>query len=1161
MKRFSIPRRWRFNLRIRHKIPPIFSRLSRADSWSEPPGAHCGGGPLLPVVTAAFLVLGTVAAFAVSGDGSARAGDKRTETNFLHRTWQFEDGLPHNTVQALLQTRDGYLWVGTPNGLARFDGAEFTLFNPDNTPALKSPQIRRLCETRDGSLWIATDQGLSRMKDGSFMRYSTTDGLAGDVVRALQEMEDGSLWIGTITGISIFADGEFHPPEHEALNGVIRDIRNDRDGNIWIADARNLLRLSGNDLTSFGREDAARRAPANIFRAIGLASDGSVWAGGMHGISRFHQGGFSQYDRHHGLADNVVNVIREDSRGNLWIGTFGGLNRFSGGRLVPELDAQGHAYDVVYAIEEDRDGNLWIGSKDGLSQLRPRVFTTLTTRNGLGNNNIMSVLEDRSGKLWVGSWGGGLDVLEQGQITFSLNRESTLSTQPDAFMFSDFVLAVHETRRRGIWFGLDYDGGLYRYHDSALRRFGEEDGLSPSAVRVIYEDRRENLWVGNRNALHLFKDGAFLSFTTANGLPENLVRVIGEDSDGNLWFGTEKGLVRFVDGRFIEVRNPEGPEANLIMALYPDDDDNLWVGTAGGLVRYRDGIFTTYTTSHGLFNNEVMEIVEDDFGYLWMSCRFGIFRVLKSDLDALDRGEISSFASSFYGKHDGILSIQANASTKPSGTKTRDGRVWFATSKGLVVVDPRAVLPSDGSPPPIRITRIVLGQENLEPAALSPSIRRDRQMEVHFAALSFTLPEKNRFRYKLEGFDDEWVEAGSRRVAYYANLRPGHYTFRVIGSNNEGLWNEEGDSIAFYVAPRFWETGWFVVGCLLAGGSSVIGLHQLRLRRLQRREAQLEHLVDDRTRTLQAEIAERKRFEIQLENTHRRLLEASHKAGMAEVASGVLHNVGNVLNSVNVSASLITDSVRRARLNNLKKAVALLNEHRDRLGEFLTADQRGRQLPAYLDHLADFLSKEQEAVLGELGGLCRNVDHIKEIVAMQQNYARLSGVIETLPAIDLMEDALRMNLAALCRHGIEVVRRYSAAPVVSVDKHRVLQILVNLIRNAKYACTESGRADKTISVSVTAPSSGEVQIIVSDNGVGIDREDLHRIFSHGFTTRSEGHGFGLHSAALAAREINGSLTARSDGPGRGATFILDIPLQPEIRRNDDPTEQPTHSRS
>ncbi|MHB9006092.1 MAG: ATP-binding protein [Limisphaerales bacterium] len=303
----------------------------------------------------------------------------------------------------------------------------------------------------------------------------------------------------------------------------------------------------------------------------------------------------------------------------------------------------------------------------------------------------------------------------------------------------------------------------------------------------------------------------------------------------------------------------------------------------------------------------------------------------------------------------------------------------------------------------------------------------------------------------------------------------------------------------------------------------------------------LEQRVLERTRELEEQMAAKEKTHSDLADTQQRLIEASRMAGMAEVATGVLHNVGNVLNSVNVSSNLVIDRLRQSKVANLPKLAGLLEANAAQLGSFLTADPRGRQIPGYLSALAQHLSEEQAFVLTELEGLRKHIDHIKDIVAMQQSYAKVSGVRETVPPAQLVEDALQLNAGALARHGVKVYRQFREVPMITVEKHKVLQILVNLIRNAKYAMDEGRLEDKRLEIRISAPEGDCVRIEVIDNGVGIPAENLTRIFQHGFTTRKEGHGFGLHSGALAARELGGWLWAESNGPGCGATFSLELP--------------------
>lgn len=1065
---------------------------------------------------------------------------------YLHRSWQFEEGLPQNTVQAVLQTKDGYLWVGIQKGLARFDGVQFTVFDSNNVPEIKHPSIFCLQETHDGSLWIGTDGGLTRLKDGQFRHYSKSEGLPHDGIRALCERKDGTLWVSTLGGLSCFDGNRFSPLADKSLASLplIRSFFEADEGVLWMANPNGAVRHTGKDTTTFNLPPWMDnyQSPG---RVIYRDSKGAVWLGRMEGLVRLNDDAEpSVYYRADGLADNIVNAMHEDSAGNLWIGTYGGLNRFKDGKFYTEFTSEGTPYDLVHSICEDREGNIWVGTKDGLSRLRPRRVLVYTTQQGMNHNNVISVLEDKSGVMWAGTWGGGINRIEGEAISHGLIRAETYGLRKKTKgngMWSDFVLAMHETRDGAFWFGLDYDGGLFRWSTNTLARHGEPHGLTDVAVRVLHQDREGYLWAAARNTLFRLKDEVFTPFGKKEGVP-GPVRAICESRTGDLWVGTTNGLALKRNDQFTTFDTRHGLSHNFIQALYEDAEGALWIGTSGGgLNRYKDGKFSAYTMEDGLFQSDLFEILEDDFGNLWMSCRFGIFRVSKKELADFDAGKVKRLSSVSYGKHDGLVTIQCNNTAKPGSWKSRDGRLWFATSRGLAVIDPGMNLKRNETPPAVYIETIIADQKKVTDDIWNTATPRDKasapihlapgrgELEIHYTALSFSEPSKNRFRYKLDGVDRDWVDAGARHEAYYSQLSPGRYRFRVQACNNDGVWNEMGAHCDVYLAPHFYETAWFYLGCLSIAGLGIFGVYRVRIQRLNHRQRELSNLVEERTRALQT--------------AHQQLVETSRKAGMAEVASGVLHNVGNVLNSVNVSATLITDSARDMRVPSLRKAISLMRENAEGLEDFLKKDDKGKQLPVYLEKVSEHLADAQTSLMHESQALARNVDHIRDIIAMQQSYAKVSGVVETVQVSDLMEDALRMNGATLARPDIALVKDYQSTPAISVEKHKVLQIIVNLVTNAVHACDEQGHAEKRVKLS-TLSSQTHIQIVVSDNGVGIPTENLTRIFSHGFTTRKKGHGFGLHSGALTAKELGGSLTAHSDGPGKGATFRLELPLAP-----------------
>ncbi|HZQ48511.1 MAG TPA: two-component regulator propeller domain-containing protein [Verrucomicrobiae bacterium] len=776
----------------------------------------------------------------------------RSILQYNARTWGIDEGLPHVLVQAITQTPDGYLWVGTRKGLARFDGANFTVFDTNNLPELRNSSITALCADREGALWIGTGGGgVLRLLGKAITHFGKMNGLAGDNVRVIYQGRDDALWIGTTTGMSRYEHQRFanYTKQEGLFSDIINHIYQDRDDSIWIAAGEGLNRLRRNGIVDLFAMPAG--LPNDSVRGICQDRGGRVWIGSNNGLLWYNLyntgtiGNFYAYNTRHGLSDSFVSAICEDRRGNFWVGTYSGLNRFRDGRFFNEVNDEGLPFDRVNVLFEDREDNMWVGSREGLSRLTPKRFFTYTKQQGLTHNNIMSVREDRNGSLWLATWGGGLDQMKDGRVTAYAGTNG----------FSrDLILSTCEARDGSLWIGADFDGGLTRLKNGVFTHYTWKDGLIRAALRVIHEDQSGNLWIGTSAGLSCLKDGKFVNYTPGDNPAGNIIRSICEDHLGNLWFGTEGGLIRWNDGKFIRFTTQEGLGDNKVIALYEDKAQNLWIGTgSGGLNRYKAGRFTAYTTRQGLFSDEIFEILEDDYGWLWMSSSKGIFRVSKRGLDALDQssGGKQKIVSIAYGKPDGMESILCNGVARPAGWKTRDGKLWFPTSKGLAVIDSSTVK-INHVPPPVYVEQLWVDKKPVmnagagmreEPAESEPlRIPPCRgELEFRYTALNFQAPERIRFKYKLSGVDSEWIDGGTRRLAHYNNIYPGRYRFSVLACNSDGIWNEQGDSVAIVLQPHFWQTWWFRGLGVLAAIGSVSGAARYATRiRMQRKLELLE---------------------------------------------------------------------------------------------------------------------------------------------------------------------------------------------------------------------------------------------------------------------------------------------------------------------------------
>ena len=774
----------------------------------------------------------------------------RPALGWLPRLWQVDEGLPNNLVQAITQTRDGFLWVGTRAGLARFDGSQFLCYDSQNTPQLKNPSITALCAGQDGALWIGTDGGgLLRLKNGIFSQFSRSNGMAGDAVQVIFEGRDGTIWVGTSSGMSRFQNGVFHnySTRDGLLSDVVRCIYEDRDGNLWIATGKGLNRLAPNG--TMDAFDMPNGLPNDSVRAITEDRGGRIWIGSNNGLLWYEwywKISFYAYNTKYGLSDPFVSAICEDGDANLWVGTYSGLNRFQDGWFYSQPDGDGQAFDKVNALFVDRQGDLWVGSKDGLSRLTRRIFFTYTKQQGLTHNNVMSVLQNDSGGMWIGTWGGGLNELENEKVTAYASTNG---------LSEDLILSLCAGRDGSLWAGADFDGGLTRLKNGHMTHYTWQDGLIKAGLRVLHEDPAGNLWIGTDSGLSCFKDGQFITNRITERLAGVSIRDICEGGAGALWMATQNGLY-YCQGRRVTVfSKADGLSDNSLNALFMDAEGTLWIGTsAGGLIRYRNGSFTAYTERQGLFSDEIFGIVEDDGGWLWLSCSKGIFRLQKKDLAAFDRGELGTINCLVYGKNDGMESPQCNGNGKPSAWKSRDGRLWFPTSKGLVAVDPKAV-GVQSEPLAVFIETVVAdaktvegGQTNLAGAATVLASRSaplrvppgHGELEFQYTVLDLAAPEKARFEYRLDGVDAGWIEAGGRRIAYYNNLAPGSYVFHVKASSLGGDWSAV-VSMGVILRPHYWQTVWFrgLMTCAVIGGAIGVALYATR-KRMQRKLVRLE---------------------------------------------------------------------------------------------------------------------------------------------------------------------------------------------------------------------------------------------------------------------------------------------------------------------------------
>ena len=774
-----------------------------------------------------------------NGDAAARAN-----LPYTFRTWQREQGLPQNSVHALAQTSEGYIWIGSDDGVARFDGVRFVSFGLRE--GLRSGRVRVLLSTADGSLWIGTlGGGVTRLHEGQFTTWTLADSLPSDSITALAEDGEHRVWIGTEAGLIIWQNGHLAPlPAASDFRGkTVTAIGPGAKGSMWLAlagsgvfhyqssrfdqlndsimesllsDAHSLLedargRLwigTGNDFvlchegSDWRRYRIARRLVRPFVGSLSIQTNGTVWAGSIgEGLFQFQEGKLSSITTTNGLADNAIEALLVDNENNLWVGTSAGLTRLRRSGVAVLSQNEGLGYGPVQGLAEAGPGMIWAGkSTDGLYAWSGTKFARLCADLFPQNPQVNALLTSREGDCWVG-WAQGL-------VHFP-NPQAGIPETNEFSFFGQNVVALAEAR----------------------------DGV---------------LWAGTREGeLWCRRGGAWSA--QANFPRDHAITGIIEDVDGRaMWIGTEGGgLYRFTDSVQARLGKHNGLLSDLVRALYLDSQGTLWIGTAGGGLARRSpqGRVTTFTTHEGLPDNTISQILEDDSGRLWLGSNRGLACVSKHQLDELAAGKNSAVYPQVFGRSEGMASEECTGGFCPAGLKTRSGQLWFSTLKGIVVTDPRPST-QEGPPPPVLLEEVGVDGALFPVAAGKPEpvlhlAPGPHRLEFNYTGLNFAAPERVRFRYRLENLDSDWVDAATRRTAYYPYVPAGEYRFHVTACNSAGIWNPAGTSLVLVVAPHWWQTWWFraVAGLALLG--SVGGMARLaEKRRLQR---QLQHLEEERS--------------------------------------------------------------------------------------------------------------------------------------------------------------------------------------------------------------------------------------------------------------------------------------------------------------------------
>lgn len=766
----------------------------------------------------ALLLLLTLAAL------PARSLDNRkTLAQYAHRIWGQEEGLFQPTIYSILQTHDGFLWLGTQDSLIRFDGLQFREFDAGGAAAFHDTLIRSLLEDKDRNLWIGSiGAGLGRVApNGALTHFTLANGLPSDNIFCLDSASGGGLWVCTDQGLSHLANGRFRT--YTTADGLpSNQIRSTcaTNGTRWVANLD--FGLATWDGRRFHQYLSKLLTATDKVTALACGVDGTVWAGTNNGLLQIKGAESRLLTMRDGLPDVAVSSLLASSDGSLWVGTNDGITRIRGDRFSVYRTRDGLSHSLVLSLYIDREGTLWAGTKDGLDQFTDGNVTPYTTNEGLLSNETGPVLEDRAGRLYIGTLGWGLNIFENGKFRALTKKDGLLD---------DTVFALELDRTGDLWIGTRR--GLNRLHDGRVTgSYTAREGIFGSEIHALFEDPQGALWIGTEKGVTRFEHDRFSTSSLGPAATGDQVLALAGGRTVRVFASTDgPGFYTLRDGPFASY--PLGITRPVDCFFLDHVHHTAWMGTLGsGLLRWQNSNIARVRVKDGLYDNRIYQILDDGRGNFWMASSKGIFRVSRSELEALADGKLRSVNSMPFST--GQLRFECRAGVQPAACRTRDGRLWFSTTSGLVVVDP-GHLTDNLVPPPVQITGVLVNGERMglsRPLDLKPN---QSNLEIRYAGLSFVSPEKVTFKYKLDGFDKSWTEAGSRREAFFTNLPPKRFKFLVYATAASGATSASPAVLEFRVEPKLYQRVWFFPLLAFLIALLAVAIYRMRVNHLRQR--------------------------------------------------------------------------------------------------------------------------------------------------------------------------------------------------------------------------------------------------------------------------------------------------------------------------------------
>lgn len=1000
-----------------------------------------------------------------------------------------------SNIEQIIQTKDSHIWLATNRGLAKYNGINFDVYNNFNVKEFKSPSTLSLLEDNDGTLWIGTREGLLMMKNNVFSRYNDSTLGSISIVKMCKD-DRGNIYLGTLNKglFRINPDKSLYkypePLEESTIFTLLYS-----DSVLWIgANKQGLIKLKNEKF-----EYLNNISPYFSYemRSSCKDKDGNYWFGtDRNGLIKYSNNTIKHYTIKDGLTSNRIYAIAENNDGSsLVVGTYGGgltkkmdNNNFSS---YANMDNNGLTLDAVRSLYYDKEGNLWIGLLGGgLNVLRQKNLLSYNMRQHLNDNYIWTINKDLSGNIWIGTNSNGINVITKNKL---------ISYKNDYHPYCMNIRTITNDSKGRHWIGT-YNRGIILVDNNNKTNYSKTEGTFVSdTIESIYEDSKGTIWIGSWGPLAIYQDGKIQFPRFPDNEQITRVHYIKEDHEHNYWFATRYGIFKYSQNKLISyTKEKDGILSNFIYSFFLNKDSSMLICTRQGLLRYKDENFLHIKFGNAFNNSDIIEIIEDDIGNYWVTSFIGILVFKKEDLEKFVNGKIDFIPNRILGKADGILSTDFSGGNQNTCTKGPDGRLWFTSTNGIVVADPEKVFKQiNNVPPEICITKFIANDSLIDTSSDKIKIPANpKNIIISYAALSYKNPLLNKYKYRLIGFDDYWIEAENMNMAHYSTLSPGTYTFQVIASNSDLVWNTNGIQLTFTVLPKFYQTTAFAVLMPLFILVVLYYTYKFRVNSLEKNKIKLQRLVNEQTATLQHEIKQRKKNEEELLNMRK-------VESLSILSGGIAHDFNNLLTAILGNISLLKYKLLKEDTKDLIKLVE-------------SSEKASLKAKSLTQQLLTF-SKE-----GKLS-------------------------LKNVSIGNLLEECTIFTLRGSSAKGVFDIAD-NLWPV-DADEGQLIRVFQNLIINAIQAMHNGGNIyitaknvtlDSNDPIAIETKSPDHVKISIIDTGSGISEENMHRLFEPYFTTKKTGHGLGLASCFNIIKQHKGYINAKSQ-LGIGTEFIIFLP--------------------